>query len=66
MKNILCCKKSVFIIFLVAVMCISALTACSSADTSAKENEAKYLEAFEMTEKGDYEAAYALFTELGD
>ena len=66
MKNILCCKKSVFIIFLVAVMCISTFTACSSADTSAKEKEAKYLEAFELTEKGDYEAAYALFTELGD
>ena len=66
MKNILCCKKSVVIIFLVAVMCISAFTACSSADTSAKDNEAKYLEAFELTEKGDYEAAYALFTELGD
>ena len=31
-----------------------------------KPEETKYTEAFELIEKGDYAAAYAIFTELGD
>ena len=47
-------------------MCVSVFVACSQGDTSVDENEAKYLEAYEKLEAGDYEAAYALFSELGD
>ena len=43
-----------------AIMCTSAFTACSLGNAS------KYRQALELTEQGDYEAAYALFTELGD
>ena len=43
---------------LAVIMCAASFTACAS-------SEAKYREAFELTEQGDYEAAYALFTELG-
>ena len=43
-----------------AIMCTSAFTACSLGNAS------KYRQAFELTEQGDYESAYALFTELGD
>ena len=49
-------------LLLAAIMCASSLTACVFGNSS----EAKYLKAFELTEKGEYEAAYALFVELGD
>ena len=47
-------------LLIAALMCTSALTACSLGNAS------KYRQALELTEQGDYEAAYALFTELGD
>ena len=47
-------------VLIVAIMCTSAFTACSLGNAS------KYRQALELTEQGDYEAAYALFTELGD
>jgi YD repeat-containing protein len=53
-------------LIIAVIMCVSAFAACAGGDTSADENETKYLEAFEKLEAGDYEAAYALFTELGD
>ena len=47
-------------LLIAALMCTSALTACSLGNAS------KYRQALELTEQGDYEAAYALFNELGD
>jgi hypothetical protein len=35
-------------------------------DAPVDANEAKYLEALDMLKQGNYEGAYALFTELGD
>ena len=50
------------IVTLFLLMCIGlTLVACS-----ADPKEAKYAEACELLEKRDYEAAYALFVELGD
>ena len=46
---------------LAALLCVSAFAGCA-----ANKNEAKYQEACDKLEAGDYEAAYALFTELGD
>ena len=49
-------------LFLAVMMFASALISCSS----MKDEETRYAEAFGKLEAGDYEAAYALFTELGD
>lgn len=46
---------------LVVLLCASMLAACASIGSAAK-----YREATEKLEAGDYEAAYALFLELGD
>lgn len=43
-------------------ICASVFAACGKADP----REEKYAEAYELLEKRDYEAAYALFVELGD
>ena len=50
-----------FAVTIAAILCVSAFVGCA-----AKETEAKYREAYDKLEAGDYEAAYALFTELGD
>lgn len=50
----------IFALVLVLVMCAAVLAAC------ANTNAARYREAFDLLEQKDYEAAYALFTELGD
>ena len=59
-------KKSTFtklIALTIAVMmCAVTFTACALPGSS----KAKYQEAYDKLEAGDYEAAYALFTELGD
>ena len=38
----------------------------SKETTQADPREEKYTKAYELLESGDYEAAYALFVELGD
>lgn len=53
--------KKVFAIIMTICLMVSVLAACS-----ADPNEAKYLKAFELIEQGNYEEAYALFTQLGD
>jgi hypothetical protein len=47
-------------LLIAAIMCASALASCSLGNAS------KYRQALELTEQGDYEAAFALFNELGD
>jgi YD repeat-containing protein len=49
-----------FALLAALVLCLATLSAC------ANPNEAKYLEAFDMIEAGNYAQALALFTELGD
>ena len=44
----------------------TATEATTAEDALAKEKEEKYLEAFNKLAQDDYEAAYALFVELGD
>ena len=64
---------------LAMAVCASVFTACnggkdpgetieetSEETTQADPREEKYAEAYERLENGDYEAAYALFVELGD
>ena len=67
------------IIILSLTICMSVFAACSKVDTSDENidkntdetpevdpREEKYAEAYELLEKRDYEAAYALFASLGD
>ena len=49
-----------FALLTALTLCLVALSAC------ANSKEAKYREAFDMIEAGNYEESYALFTELGD
>ena len=59
-------KTSTFIkliaLTIAVMMCAVTFTACALPGSS----KAKYQEAYDKLEAGDYEAAYALFTELGD
>lgn len=62
MKKIIATIMTVFLL-------LSALAACApekAPDDPAKANEEKYLEAFDLLEQKNYEAAYALFLALGD
>ena len=52
--------RKLFALLTALTLCLVALSAC------ANPKEAKYLEAFDMIEAGNYEEAYALFVELGD
>ena len=53
-------KKIVALILLTCM--ILTLAACADAD----QRETMYAEAYTLLEKRDYEAAYALFAQLGD
>ena len=64
-------KKTKFIrlltIILTLVMCASVFAACNKDKTPEVDTrDAKYTEAYELLAARDYEAAYALFVELGD
>lgn len=57
-------------LFLAVIMCALSLAACSKQppadDPIVDENEAKYLEAYDKLERGEYVSAYELFVALGD
>ena len=61
-------------LMLTLILCVSAMTACTvepAPNTPPEENvtdpnEVKYTDALALLEKGDYDGAFSLFTELGD
>ena len=57
MKRIVC----ILGVVLTLMLCVSVFSSCTK-----DEREEKYKEAVELLESRDYEAAYALFVELGD
>ena len=53
-----------FALLLALVMCVASFASCGEPEVDPKEE--KYEQAYDLLETGEYENAYALFTELGD